>query len=67
VGVAGHIEVADNCVFGAKTGIAGNIRKPGQYSGFPAIEAANWRRSVVGFKQLPDMIKRLQELEKNSK
>ena len=32
-----------------------------------AIEAANWRRSVVGFKQLPDMIKRLQELEKNSK
>lgn len=67
VGVAGHIEVTDNCVFGAKTGIAGNVRKPGQYQGFPAIEAANWRRSVVGFKQLPDMIKRLQELEKNSK
>ena len=67
VGVAGHIEVTDNCVFGAKTGIAGNVRKPGQYQGFPAIEAANWRRSVVGFKQLPDMIKRLQELETNSK
>jgi hypothetical protein len=24
----------------------------------------NWRRSSVGFKQLPDIMKRLQELEK---
>jgi UDP-3-O-[3-hydroxymyristoyl] glucosamine N-acyltransferase len=67
VGVAGHIEVTDNCIFGAKTGISGSVRKPGMYQGYPAIDAANWRRSVVGFKQLPDMIKRLNELEKNSK
>ena len=64
VGVAGHIEVTDNCIFGAKTGISGSVRKPGMYQGYPAIDAANWRRSVVGFKQLPDMIKRLNELEK---
>ena len=64
VGVAGHIEIADNCVFGAQTGIAGNVRKPGMYQGSPAIDAMNWRRSSVGFKQLPDIIKRLQELEK---
>jgi hypothetical protein len=24
----------------------------------------NWRRSVVGFKQLPDIMKKIQELEK---
>ena len=64
VGVAGHIEIADNCVFGAQTGIAGSVRKAGMYQGSPAIDAMNWRRSSVGFKQLPDIMKRLQELEK---
>ena len=64
VGVAGHIEIADNCVFGAQTGIAGSVRKAGMYQGSPAIAAMNWRRSSVGFKQLPDIMKRLQELEK---
>ena len=64
VGVAGHIEIADHCVFGAQTGIAGSVRKAGMYQGSPAIDAMNWRRSSVGFKQLPDIMKRLQELEK---
>ena len=63
VGVAGHIEIADNCVFGAQTGIASSVRKAGMYQGSPAIDAMNWRRSVVGFKQLPDIMKKLQELE----
>ena len=64
VGVAGHIEIADNCVFGAQTGIAGSVRKAGMYQGSPAIDAMNWRRSVVGFKHLPDIMKKLQELER---
>lgn len=51
VGAAGHIEIADNCIFGAQTGIPGNIKKPGQYMGYPAIDAATWRRAVVRFKQ----------------
>ena len=64
VGVAGHIEIADNCVFGAQTGVAGNVLKPGIYQGYPAIDAANWRRSVVGFKHLPEMQKMLYELQR---
>lgn len=64
VGVAGHLEIADNCVFGAQSGIPSNVRKPGMYQGSPVIDAMNWRRSVVGFKQLPEMMKRLQALEK---
>ena len=51
VGVAGHLEIADNCVFGAQSGIPGNVRKPGMYMGYPAIDAATWRRAVVRFKQ----------------
>ncbi len=64
VGVAGHITIADNCVFGAQSGIANNVKKPGMYQGSPVIDAMNWRRSVVGFKQLPDLMKKIQELER---
>lgn len=51
VGVAGHLVIADNSVFAGKTGISGNIRKPGMYSGYPAMDAADWRRAVVKFRQ----------------
>ena len=64
VGVAGHLEITDNCVFGAQSGIPSNVRKPGMYQGSPIIDAINWRRSVVGFKQLPELMKKIQELEK---
>ena len=64
VGVAGHITVTDNCVFGAQSGIANHVKKAGMYQGSPVIDAMNWRRSVVGFKQLPELMKKLQELEK---
>ena len=64
VGIAGHIEIADNCIFGAQTGVPNNIRKPGMYMGYPAIDAATWRRAVVGFKQLPDLLKKVNDLAK---
>ena len=64
VGVAGHIELPDNCVFGAQSGVSGTIRKSGMYQGSPAIDAMNWRRSTVGFKQLPELVKKIQDLEK---
>lgn len=64
VGVAGHIEIADQSVFGAQTGVAGSVKKPGIYQGSPAIDASVWRRAIVGFKQLPEMMKKLNELEK---
>lgn len=73
VGIAGHLEVADHTTMGAKTGITGSVKTPGQiYSGFPALPASNFRRSSVVIKNLPemqkmlnDLIKRVEELEKN--
>lgn len=64
VGIAGHIEIVDNCIFGAQSGVPNNVRKPGMYLGSPAIDVSNFRRSAVGFKQLPEILKRLNELEK---
>lgn len=64
VGVAGHIEIADNCVFGAQSGVAGSVRKAGMYQGSPAIDAMNWRKSSVVFKQLPELAKQVNKLSK---
>ena len=64
VGISGHIEIADNCIFGAQAGVHSNLRQAGTYQGYPAIDVMQWRRSVVGFKQLPDILKRLQALER---
>lgn len=64
VGVNGHIEITDHCVFGAKTGIASSVRKPGTYQGQPAMDALAWRKSAIGFKQLPDLIKQVNALSK---
>ena len=63
VGIAGHLEIADKCVFGAQAGVASTIRKAGMYQGSPAIDAMNWRRSSVGFKQLPELIKSITKIE----
>jgi UDP-3-O-[3-hydroxymyristoyl] glucosamine N-acyltransferase len=53
-------------VFGAQSGIPSSVKKSGMYQGSPIIDAMNWRRSTVGFKNLPDILKRLGELEKKS-
>ena len=64
VGVNGHIDITNDCIFGAKTGIASSIRKPGQYQGQPAMDALAWRKSTVGFKQLPEIMKQVNALSK---
>ena len=66
VGVNGHIEITDHCVFGAMTGVPNSIRKPGIYQGAPAMEVMPWRKSIVAFKQLPELMKKVNELEKKS-
>lgn len=63
VGVSGHIEIAPHTIFGAQTGVPKTITKSGYYEGSPAIDAMQWRKAVVGFKQLPDILHRLQALE----
>ena len=67
VGVNGHIEIADHCVFGAKAGVHSNPRKPGFYQGAPAFDALAWRKCTAGFKQLPDLMHRVSDLEQKMK
>lgn len=64
VGVAGHLSITDGCIFGAQSGIASDVKKPGMYMGSPIMDAALCRRAYVGFRQLPEMLRIVNKLEK---
>ena len=66
-GFAGHINIAPKCGFGAKSGIHNTIKESGFYQGYPAMTVGQFRRLSVIQKQLPDIVKKVYELDKKIK
>lgn len=67
-GFAGHLSIADKSAFQAQSGIAGSISKEGgKYFGSPAIEYGNFVRSSIVFKQLPELARKVDRIEKKIK
>ncbi|MGK9065204.1 UDP-3-O-(3-hydroxymyristoyl)glucosamine N-acyltransferase [Stutzerimonas chloritidismutans] len=65
VGLVGHIEVCDNVFITGMTMVTKSITEPGSYSSGTAMQpAAEWRKSVARIRQLDDMARRLQHVEK---
>lgn len=65
VGFAGHLEIADGVTFTGMAMVIGHVPEAGVYSsGIPAMPTRDWRRSAVRFRQLDDMARRLEKLEK---
>jgi len=65
VGVSSHIRIADGVKAGAQAGISGDIKKPGVIVlGSPASEISKQRRSMAAYKNLPELMKKLNELER---
>lgn len=68
VGVSGHIKIADQTQIVAQSGIPGSVKKSGQrLMGSPAIPMDDFKRSFIGFRRLPSIMKRLQEIEEKLK
>lgn len=63
-GSAGHLTIGDNCVFAARSGIISDVPANSFYAGFPARPHREWLRSEAGAKKVPDLIKKVRELEK---
>jgi len=64
VGMAGHLEIADDTVFTGMTMVTHDVREPGLYSsGVTVSPARQWRRNAVRFHQLDDIARRLRALE----
>ena len=65
VGLVGHIEICDGVFITGMTMVTRSITEPGSYSSGTAMQpAAEWRKSAARIRQLDDMARRLQQLEK---
>jgi UDP-3-O-[3-hydroxymyristoyl] glucosamine N-acyltransferase len=64
VGVAGHIAVGDGAVATAQTGIPSDVAPGAVVSGYPAIDNRSWLKSSAVFARLPELLRRVRELER---
>lgn len=63
-GIAGHINIADGSKINGQSGISKSIKTPStNWTGTPALDYTSWMRSQAIFRNLPEMEKRLKELE----
>ena len=64
-GLNGHIEICDNVIITGMGMIQKSITKPGIYSSGTGMQTnRKWRKSVIRFWQLDELVKRLKRLEK---
>lgn len=64
VGITGHITVGDNVKVAAQSGISKSVQENTNLQGSPAINLKEFYKAYAGFKNLPDIINRLNELER---
>lgn len=64
VGISGHINIGDRVKIQAQTGIASNVKDESTLMGSPALPYNNYNKSYVHFKNLPQIVKRLDKVEK---
>jgi len=65
VGIVGHIEIAAGTKIQAQSGIATSIKEPNKaWNDTPAFEYGAAIRSQVVYKKLPELLKRIEALEK---
>ncbi|HPI94335.1 MAG TPA: UDP-3-O-(3-hydroxymyristoyl)glucosamine N-acyltransferase [Deltaproteobacteria bacterium] len=66
-GVAGHITIGDGVTAAGRTGIATDIPPGKVISGFPSMDHTHWLRVQKVYHDLPDLLKRVRELERKVK
>ena len=65
VGIVGHLQIADGSKINAQSGVSKSIKKPNTVvTGSPAFDFTATLRSQAMVRSLPEMEKRIQELEK---
>ncbi len=64
VGIAGHLTIGNNVKVQAQTGIGHRVKDGEKLYGSPAIDYGNYVKSYVHFKNLPKLVKTINDLEK---
>jgi UDP-3-O-[3-hydroxymyristoyl] glucosamine N-acyltransferase len=67
VGVAGHLEIGDGVIVTAQSGIGQDVEAGKVVSGSPSMDNKLWLRSTALIRRLPELLKRIEALEKNVK
>jgi UDP-3-O-[3-hydroxymyristoyl] glucosamine N-acyltransferase len=63
-GIAGHLKLGRQSTVGAKSGVMRDIPDGGTVLGLPAMPDKQTKRQWVAVQQLPEMLRRVRELEK---
>ena len=65
VGIVGHLSIADGVKIAAQSGIGTSITTEGEIvQGSPAFNISDYKRTYVVFKKLPQLERKINELEK---
>jgi len=67
VGIVGHIDIGDGVMIGAKSGVSADLPAGGVFSGIPAIPHGDWLRAQSIYAKLPELKKKISELERRLK
>ena len=63
VGIVGHLKIADHTIFGAQAGVMKGTKTGETHWGTPSMEKGKQVKSLVIFRKLPEVMKRIEELE----
>ncbi len=63
-GIAGHLKLGNQATVGAKSGVMRDIPDKGTVLGIPAAPDKQAKRQMIALTQLPELIRRTRELEK---
>jgi UDP-3-O-[3-hydroxymyristoyl] glucosamine N-acyltransferase len=63
-GIAGHCTVGDGVILTAQSAVSHDVQPGKMISGSPAFDNRVWLRAVSIFQRLPELLKRLDRLEK---
>lgn len=66
-GLAGHLKIGNNVSVGAQSGVMHDIPDGQKWFGWPAQPDRKTKRELVALQQLPELIRRVQELERRLK
>ena len=66
VGVSGHLTIHDKAIVYAQSGIGGDVAPGSVVSGSPAFDAREWLRAITALPKLPEMLRRMRQLERRA-
>ena len=61
--LADHTTLGDDVIVSAQSGLHGEVPSKSRMAGSPAYDARMWLKVSAGLKQLPDLLRRVRELE----